>query len=519
MMALLTALAVFMLLPPGAMAVLRALPGGRVVSYQPLRTATPARTRFDTAFGNVDYNGGPVMPSNTDYLIFWSPGGNSAYPGSGTPPEYVTGIEQYFKDLQADSGGHQNADSVSAQYNDATGAFARYAVTFGGAKLDTDAFPASQCPVGGPIMHCMTDAQLQSELEHFASARGLKRDLSHEIFLLLPPGVAVCFDDKRSGPGGAFGGCSAGAPQNGVFCSYHSNTTVSPMLIYTAGPFETGNPGCDDGNHPNGPSDGAIEGGLSHEHNESITDPIASDAWTSGGGASHGTEVGDQCDAEMGPPLGTFNGAEYNQVINGDFYWYQEEWSNDGHRCLQRYTPPAVLPKAAFTAAFGGGSAIRFNADASTGPGGISDFDWQFNAVRDAAATEKTTPTISYAFPASGAYSTALTVFTSTGLSIGAGGIVRTGHSGFTPGFTFLPAKPTAGVRVSFTGLSTVSRRRVRVYFWQFGDGSTSSRATPTHTYAKAGTYRVTLVMFSGLGSAFPGAGAAPVSERTITIR
>lgn len=40
----------------------------------------------------------------------------------------------------------------------------------------------------------------------------------------------------------------------------------------------------------------------------------------------------------MGPVLGTHNGAKYNQVINGHFYWYQEEWSNDGHTCLQRYT-------------------------------------------------------------------------------------------------------------------------------------------------------------------------------------
>ena len=72
----------------------------------------------------MDYNGGPVMPSNTDYLVFWSPQGFGAY-GPGSPPEYVTGLEQYFKDLPHDNGGHQNADSVSTQYNDSTGAFAQ----------------------------------------------------------------------------------------------------------------------------------------------------------------------------------------------------------------------------------------------------------------------------------------------------------------------------------------------------------------------------------------------------------
>ena len=93
------------------------------------------------------------------------------------------------------------------------------------------------------------------------------------------------------------------------YCAYHQNTVLSPMLFYSNDPYVTGNSGCDDGNHPNGPSDGAIEGGLSHEHNESITDPIPNDAWTNGVGANHGFEIGDQCDGVMGTPLGTHNGS------------------------------------------------------------------------------------------------------------------------------------------------------------------------------------------------------------------
>src|ERR1700736_4602675 len=63
-------------------------------SYVPLRNATSGRKGFDTVFNNMDYNGGPVMPSNTDYLVFWSPGGLGAY-----GPQYVSGLKQYFKDL------------------------------------------------------------------------------------------------------------------------------------------------------------------------------------------------------------------------------------------------------------------------------------------------------------------------------------------------------------------------------------------------------------------------------------
>ena len=50
------------------------------VAYVPLRGAKG--TKFDRVFTNMDYNGGPVMPSNTDYMVMWSPGGLSAYPGA-----------------------------------------------------------------------------------------------------------------------------------------------------------------------------------------------------------------------------------------------------------------------------------------------------------------------------------------------------------------------------------------------------------------------------------------------------
>ena len=60
------------------------------------------------------------------------------------------GIARYFTDLQHDSGGNQNVDSVDPQYNDLTGAVAKYDVRFGGVLVDTDPYPASQCPAEQP---------------------------------------------------------------------------------------------------------------------------------------------------------------------------------------------------------------------------------------------------------------------------------------------------------------------------------------------------------------------------------
>jgi PKD repeat protein len=480
--------------------------------YVPLRGALVRG--LDRVFKNMDYNGGPVMRSNTDYMVLWSPAGLSAYPAG-----FVSGLETFFKDLAHDSGGHQNVDSVSAQYNDLTGAFARYQTRFGGALVDTDPYPASECPAAAPVTECTTDAQIQAELEHFVASRGLKKDLSHEYFLLTPPHVESCFsNDPHASP--PFGGCSAGEPNNlAFFCAYHENTSLSPLMIYADDPFVATNPGCEDGNNPTGSiAGGEINGGLSHEQNESVSDPLPNDAWTNGAGALQGFEIGDQCGGMFGTPLGKHNGAKFNQVINGHFYWFQEEWSNQTHSCLQRLTPARARPRARFTVTAGSGLTLNFDARGSSARGGVAEYVWQFNDAFGAQTVEKSTPTISHTFPKAGAYSVGLTIMAKNGTSTGAGGIVATGRSGITPGFSFRPSHASAGHRVRFSALGTVSAKPVLAYLWEFGDGTTGSGRSPTHVYRRPGRFIVTLVMFSGVGSAFPGAGAGPVSERSLTV-
>jgi plastocyanin len=289
------------------------------------------------------------------------------------------------------------------------------------------------------------------------------------------------------------------------------------MVFYANMPYDADNVHCQDGQYPNGLiSDGEINGGLSHEHMESVTDPIPNDAWTIGAGDFHGAEIGDVCVGDMGTTLGTApNGSPYNQVINGHTYWYQTEWSNYTHGCVQGLTLPKKLPTANETVSAGSGNDITFDAGKSKAPGGVADFSWQFNAVADAETVEQTTPTTTYTFPASGAYSTGLAVFNADGLSTGTGGIVVTGKSGFQPAFT---VSPGAGTTVNFSALTTVSGKPVINYLWEFGDGTTGSGATPTHTYRKPGSYTVTAVLFSGVGSAFPGDGAGPIYQQKVAV-
>src|SRR5205085_1330572 len=91
---------------------------------------------------------------------------------------------------------------------------------------------------------------------------------------------------------------------------------------------------------PNGDDADPAINVISHEMNEAITNPWG-DGWY-GGDPKH--EDGDLCAWNFGNPLGTApNGQSYNEVINGHYYWLQQEWSNHGSTCLQRYVP-GILP-------------------------------------------------------------------------------------------------------------------------------------------------------------------------------
>jgi hypothetical protein len=476
-----------------ASAVIVHLRSGRTISYQPLRHAAP-RT-LDEYFSNLDYNGGPVMASNTNYTVFWDPTGAAKYPTG-----YQAGVDRYLEDLAHDSGGHENVDSVSTQYNDSAGQFAEYSSQFGGELIDTDPYPANGCT---QATICLTDAQLRTELTKFVKAHALPMDLGHEYFLLTPPKVEGCFE-----PAGFE--CSAGSKSPG-YCAYHGSIaeTGGGELIYADDPYVNANRGCDDGNHPNGVSDSALEGGLSHEHNESITDPEPNSAWTDFGGI--GGEVGDKCRtfeaaSEYGTPLGEEAGKKYNQVVNGDHYWYQQEWSNQTDQCLQRFTLSGAEPTASFTSAPAGGDAVSFDASSSTAPGGVFRYNWQFNdgAAGQTFPVETSTPTVTHAFPKEGTFTVALTVFASDGTSIGTAHPVGVGAL-LTPTVTRVaPTKGPAagGTSVTITGKNLATA--TSVHFGAVAASFTVKSNTSIVAVSPAGAVGITDVTVSTTSGTSP---------------
>jgi hypothetical protein len=239
---------------------------------------------------------------------------------------YASLINRYFQDVAAASASHSTADvySVATQYYDNSGPV-QYQSTFGGSYVDHDPLPASGCS-DGVDPACLTDAQLQVEIQNVLTAKGWHGSLTNEFFLMTPVGVGSCGDATGSE-------CSTN-----VFCAYHSDFTdlANEPVIYANEPYEATIGGCSGPGQgfPNDEDADTTINTISHEHNESITDPFG-DGWID----SQGAENGDLCAYTYGSPLGpAANGQPYNQLINGHEYSLQQEFSDRGSSCIQNAT-------------------------------------------------------------------------------------------------------------------------------------------------------------------------------------
>jgi len=264
--------------------------------------------------GDLLFHGGPIMTTQKAYAIYWVPAGYS------NATAYDTTINQFLTDVAADSGKSTNVFSTDVQYTGSNGSIA-YSNTFGGSVTDTHAFPASGCPLYNGLAECLTDAQIIAEVDSVIAAQGWTRNASTIFFMFTPSNVGSCFDS-----GG--GTCAYTA-----YCAYHGYTPSG--AIYANQPYAF-NPNCDVGEYPNGSSNQADPtiNVASHEFNEAITDPQVniSSAWYD----AAGYENGDKCAWTFGTRSGSA-GAQYSNTINGHHYFLQEEFSNDGHLCMQTY--------------------------------------------------------------------------------------------------------------------------------------------------------------------------------------
>src|SRR5262249_43359882 len=115
-----------------------------------------------------------------------------------------------------------------------------------------------------------------------------------------------------------------------TFCAYHGY--ASGGLIYANQPYAA-IANCDGGQRPNSDDADLTINVTSHEHREAIND-CQLNAWYD----AAGYEGSDKCAWQFGSMLGGTAGHQYNQLINGNPYFLQMEYSNDGHACLLNYS-------------------------------------------------------------------------------------------------------------------------------------------------------------------------------------
>ena len=135
---------------PSASAVIVHLHGGKTLSYQPLRGAGRAvrRSPFDEFFSNLDYNGGPVMASNTNYTFYWDP---PARPP--TQPNTSRASTSTSKISPTTAAGTKTSTRSRPSTTTPPAGFAGYDSHFAGAIIDTDPYPANGCTRATDLPH------------------------------------------------------------------------------------------------------------------------------------------------------------------------------------------------------------------------------------------------------------------------------------------------------------------------------------------------------------------------------
>ncbi len=375
---------------PGAGAVVTEV-GSAKVGLQPPEVATVQDGGFFEFEGEwkeiaqpetfANAAGSPVLHASNVYAVYWDP--TDSYHG-----DWQGVIDGFLQNVGIEGSTLGDVFSVATQYTDLTNQPAYSGLNFRGAYTDTTPYPSAGCVDPAPLeevkitktraIDCLTDQQIQQQLQGFVTAHGLPTGLSTVYYLLTPPGVTVCLDN-----GGAKGHCSdfeaSVESYTHSFCSYHAainptkaingdaSTILYGMIPWTAGGVGDGEFAlkdqqsafwCQDGgfdpsskpiekeetgvgneprvqepNQVKCPSpDGFCDTGLADlivnqigaEQQNIVTNPMLN-AWQDSGG-KEGT---DECRNFFAPTISGGSGVKegsgagdlYNQLINGHHYY------------------------------------------------------------------------------------------------------------------------------------------------------------------------------------------------------
>jgi hypothetical protein len=257
--------------------------------------------------GDLEYQGGAVLPTSVQHSIFTDP-------SSSCPPNSCWGEPiGFLSDLDKSEMIH-----LSDQYV-GTSAPHRYPV---GANFVVPSYNPS-AGVGQPF----TDLDL-AILAYSVAAQTGGLGLGNIYHIFLVPGQDVCFDNT-------FSVCYSPDNDNTFFfCAYHGSAQDSKgnVVLYTVEPFANVS-GCKvPPDTPNGQLTDSTNNVLSHETFETITDPVGTGWWNTLNLVDYGAEIGDECAFLRFTSTDVFY--DPNLVrLNRNRYAIQPEYSNSQHAC------------------------------------------------------------------------------------------------------------------------------------------------------------------------------------------
>src|SRR5262245_21892004 len=139
---------------------------------------------------------------------------------------------------------------------------------------------------------------------------------------------------------------------------------------------------------------------------------------------------------------------------------------------------------------------IAFNASTTTPSAVVTSgtFRWDFGDGQTGTGV-----TINHPYNRAGTFTVTL-IATSDGGSTGTSSRTITVSASLAPAsanFTFSPTAPAINQDVVFMAIASPG---VTAFFWDFGDGTAGTGATPTHRFTRAGTFTVTLRVANDIG-------------------
>ena len=207
--------------------------------------------------------------------------------------------------------------------------------------------------------------------------------------------------------------------------------------------------------------------------------------------------------------------ASANAVTVGTYYAAFYDAVNDCYSPTATFNVNAV-PTAAFTApTVCSNSPSSFTDQSTVSSGTINGWAWNFG---DGGTSLVQNPSHTY-IGAGATYNVTLVVTTPQGCT---NSITQSVTTNEPPVAAFSAQAGCANNPVAFTDQSTIGSGSIVGWSWNFGDGNSSVLQNPTHQYASASNYNVTLTVTSDLGCTnsitIQVSTTAPVAAFTSTI-